>query len=380
MKCLKCGAYVYSSDKFCRSCGTTLTQDSCQYGDNIANSKYDASSCHSKQYDYSTSYSNNNKETYTNYTGSYDYDDKYAFDYSKYTYAMPNDSGGEDKYVKAYIGKNYNAIKNMKFSLPGLLFGPLYLLYRKVWGYAIAMIIILIAAFALLSESTANMVNLLINIFIAFKFKEIYIKQAEEKTEHIQQQNLDKTTTELLEICKKKGGVATGKPLLIATIVSIFIIIAFVIAVVATIDYESEPYVEKESELKMTYTLPAGFVSKYQKNDYAKYEYTKADGNTCTIELNIIHTGTMYQDAATYLYNVYKSTNSYTYNPIREINLNDRTWNYKTVETNRVETGYATLDDEFIYSITTYHNKSYGQDIVECNTKYTEFLNSVKLQ
>ena len=88
----------------------------------------------------------------------------------------------------------------------------------------------------------------------------------------------------------------------------------------------------------------------------------------------------MYQDAATYLYNVYKSTNSYTYNPIREINLNDRTWNYKTVETNRVETGYATLDDEFIYSITTYHNKSYGQDIVECNTKYTEFLNSVKLK
>ena len=53
MKCLKCGAYVYSSDKFCRSCGTTLTQDSCQYGANIENSKYDASSCHTKQYDYS---------------------------------------------------------------------------------------------------------------------------------------------------------------------------------------------------------------------------------------------------------------------------------------------------------------------------------------
>ena len=42
MKCLKCKANIYSSDKFCRNCGATLNNDTCQYGDNIPNSSYDS--------------------------------------------------------------------------------------------------------------------------------------------------------------------------------------------------------------------------------------------------------------------------------------------------------------------------------------------------
>ncbi len=376
MKCLKCGAYVYSSDKFCRSCGTTLTSDTCQYGDNIANSSYDSSSCHTKQYDYSNEYSQKNKDSDTAYTKSYNYEDKYQIDYSKFEYAMPNDSGGEDKYVKAYIGQNYNQIKKMKFSLPGLIFGPLYLLYRKVWGYAIAILIISLAATALLSESTAEIVNLLINIFIACKFKEIYIKQAEEKTEHIQQQNLDKTTQELLNICKKKGGVSFKG---LITIAVLFLVGGFIL-VELLINNEIENKPIEAPTVSMTYTVPDGFTRVYQENDYAHYRFVTADNNTCNIVVNTIHTGSSYTEAGTYLNNVYRSTASDIYYPIQDITLNNRTWQTKKTETNRVETGYATLEGEYIYSITTHHYKRNNVEPIECASKYTEFLNTVKIQ
>lgn len=377
MKCLNCGAYVYTSDKFCRSCGTTLTSDNCQYGDNITNSKYDASSCHTKQYDYSNEYSNKNKDSDTSYTKTYDYADKYQIDYSKYAYAMPNDSGGEDKYVKAYIGPNYNSIKKMKFSFPGLIFGPFYLLYRKAWGYAIAIFIISIAATALLSDSTAEIINLLMNIFIACKFKEIYIKQAEEKTEHIQQQNLDKTTKELLDICKKKGGI-TKLPILLVILIPVIIVIAAII-LVASIEYETS-LPENNDVIEMSYVLPYGFTTVYENNAYKSYKYTTPTGSSCNIIVDTLHTNnSLYYDETSYLNYTYRTTQSPIDSQVQNITLNNRNWKMRRLEGNRIETGYATVEEDKLFIVKTHHYKANGQDIPECALKYNEFLNSVTI-
>ena len=376
MKCIKCGAYVYSSDKFCRSCGTTLTEETCKYGDNIANSKYDSSSCHNQQYNYSYEYSNKSKDSNTTYTNSYEYDDKYGVDYSKYNYAMPNDSGGEDKYIKAYIGPNYNSIKNMKFSVPAFIFGPLYLLYRKVWNYAIAIIIISIAATFLLSDSLAELVNIAMNVFIALKFKDIYLKQADEKTEHIQQQNLDKTTNELLELCKKKGGISKI-PLILIILAPIIIAIA-VTVLEMYIEYDSKTYSEDESAI-MTYTLPDGFTSVYENNEYKTFKYNTSTGSSCNITVDTLHLTSTYPDEESYLNYTFQTYGSYTVHPIQELTLNNRTWKMKKLEGLRIETGYASVEDDKIYIIKTHHYKSNGQDIVECQNKYNEFLNTVKI-
>ena len=228
MKCLKCGSYVYSSDKFCRGCGATVNSETCKYGDNIENSKYDSSSCHEKQYTYSYEYSNKTKPTYnlnSTHQDQYSYSANFSFDPSKYDYAYsPNDSG-DDKYIKAYIGNKYETIKKMKFSLPALILGPWYLIYRKVWGYAIAAIIISLAAEFLLETELADVINIIINIYFACKFKEIYMKQAEDQVESIKQQNLDKSTSELLDVCRKQGGAST-KGISIIIIIGIFSVIA----------------------------------------------------------------------------------------------------------------------------------------------------------
>ena len=388
MKCLKCGAYVYSSDKFCRSCGTTLTEENCQYGDNISNSKYDSTSCHGKQYDYSNTYSHTKKDSNTKYTQSYEYDDKYTIDQSKYAYAMTTDSGGDDKYVKAYIGQNYQSIKKMKFSFPALIFGPWYLLYRKVWGYAIAIIIISIAAQFLLTSDLKDFVNIIMNIFVACKFQSIYMKQAEDKVEQIKQQNLDKTTNELLDICRKKGGTSTKAPAIIIISALILIpIIAMYVYTNDTVDVENENNNEiveevEEENNEFTYTIPQGFIKAYGSGFYNRFEYQVNNSIKCNLTVDKTTLIRNYPDEKTYLEKkmniVANATNQPI--PVMSLNLNGKNWKYMNIETpQRSETMYAYKTDKEIYVIKTYDYKINNQTNTICKTKYNEFLNSVKI-
>ena len=388
MKCLKCGAYVYSSDKFCRSCGTTLTEENCQYGDNISNSKYDSTSCHGKQYDYSNTYSHTKKDSDTKYTQSYEYDDKYTIDQSKYAYAMTTDSGGDDKYVKAYIGQNYQNIKKMKFSFPALIFGPWYLLYRKVWGYAIAIIIISIAAQFLLTSDLKDFVNIIMNIFVACKFQSIYMKQAEDKVEQIKQQNLDKTTNELLDICRKKGGTSTKAPAIIIISALILIpIIAMYVYTNDTVDVENENNTEiveevEEENNEFTYTLPQGFIKAYGSGFYNRFEYKVNNSIKCNLTVDKTTLIRNYPDEKTYLekkMNIVANTTNQPI-PVMSLNLNGKNWKYMNIETpQRSETMYAYKTDKEIYVIKTYDYKINNQTNTICKTKYNEFLNSVKI-
>ena len=388
MKCLKCGAYVYSSDKFCRSCGTTLTEENCQYGDNISNSKYDSTSCHGKQYDYSNTYSHTKKDSDTKYTQSYEYDDKYTIDQSKYAYAMTTDSGGDDKYVKAYIGQNYQSIKKMKFSFPALIFGPWYLLYRKVWGYAIAIIIISIAAQFLLTSDLKDFVNIIMNIFVACKFQSIYMKKAEDKVEQIKQQNLDKTTNELLDICRKKGGTSTKAPAIIIISALILIpIIAMYVYTNDTIDVENENNNEvveevEEENNEFTYTIPQGFIKAYGSGFYNRFEYQVNNSIKCNLTVDKTTLIRNYPDEKTYLekkMNIVANTTNQPI-PVMSLNLNGKNWKYMNIETpQRSETMYAYKTDKEIYVIKTYDYKINNQTNTICKTKYNEFLNSVKI-
>ena len=375
MKCLKCGAYVYSSDKFCRSCGATLNSETCQYGDNISNSKYDSSSCHEQQYKYSYEYSNQTKPTYNmaaTHQEQFNYSATYSYDQSKYDYAYsPNDSG-DDKYIKAYIGNNYALIKKMKFSFPALIFGPWYLLYRKVWGYAIGAIIISIAASILLSNDFADFINLIINIYFACKFKEIYMKQAEDQVESIKQQNLDKSTNELLDVCRKKGGVSFKYIGVIITI-GIFAIVALGVYLGMKYDsttplpqlddnYDNQILKGKVGEL--TYTIPTGYKETYSTDNYQKFENSNC---SITIEKRIPYG--FYSDADSYL-NSLTATSS----GINAINYNGHEWKYKQFNQNSYyNTVYAYKYNDTLYLLTlaniNYHS---------CNTQYNQILPTLK--
>lgn len=381
MKCLKCGAYVYSSDKFCRSCGTTLNSDTCQYGDNISNSIYDSSSCHETQYNYSYEYSNKTEPKYdmnATHAEQYNYNTNYSYDMSKYDYAyQPNDSG-EDKYIKAYIGKNYESIKKMKFSIPSLIFGPIYFIYRKIWGYALAAIIIILSATFLLNSDLTDAVTLIINIFFACKFQNIYLKQAEDKVEQIKQQGLDKSTTELLEVCKKKGG-TTFAGVVAAILISLFLYITLIIYLVgsggfSTLDetIENTRLSNLQEEVtgtveKLHYTLPNKFQKTYSSESTQIFTYSEYNIN-CTFKAEKrIPYGTT-SDPNTYL-----SAITYPSSGINSVKLNNHEWLYKQVQkTNFYETVYAHKYYDTLYIITLSNTNYYN-----CNTYYDQILNSI---
>ena len=376
MKCIKCGAYVYSSDKFCRSCGVTLNQDTCEYGDNISNSKYDSTSCHYKQYNYSYEYSNKEKPKYdmnATHEDQYSYSSSYSYDYSNYNYFnTPNDSG-EDKYIKAYIGPNFDKIKKMKFSFPALIFGPWYLLYRKVWGYAIAAIIISLAATMLLEADTADIVSLIINIFLALKFQSIYMKQAEDHVENIKQQNLDKSTTELLNVCKKKGGTSTK-----GAVVAVFGIIAayFVLVTLLIADggFEELDSADPSNTVntveqakieqlgKLTYTLPDEFQVMYSSENARIYSYSN-----CNFRIEKHQPYGIHAEEDTYL-------NTISTEATHTINLNGRFWKYKQFNpSNFYQTVYAHKYQDALYIITLDNVNYYS-----CSKQYDNILPSIK--
>ena len=379
MKCIKCGAYVYQSDKFCRSCGTELTNDDCQYGDNIPNSKYDSSSCHEQQYNYSYEYSNKTTPTYNmnaTHEDQYNYNTNYSYDTSKYDYDYkPNDSG-EDKYIKEFIGPNYNSIKNMKFSLPALIFGPMYLIYRKIWGFALLTIIIELAAVFLLNSDLSQTVSLIINIYLGFKFQSIYMKQVEDKVEQIKQQGLDKSTTELLEVCKKKGG-TTMKGVVAAIFVSIVLYIALIIYLIGsggfnleedleTVDLNNQLQTHGQVD-KLYYTLPNGYTRDYSTDSANIYTYYQNNIN-CSVKIETRYAYGTNSDSSTYLKNInYPSTGVYS------IQKNNYEWLYSHFQkTNFTEAVYVRKHNDKLYIVTMHDPNNYY-----CSIHYDEILNSL---
>lgn len=252
MKCPKCGATLQPNVKFCKFCGTGIKYvTSCQYGDNIANSAYDSSSCHIQQYNYSYNYSNKTKPNYNlnqSHEDQYNYNNQYS---NKYNY-IKTETIGDEKYLEVYVGQNYNIIKNSKFSIGTLLFGGFHLLYRKLYFYAILYFFIIISANILIPEY-ADIIRIIVNFVCAFKFNSLYMEQVEKKVEQIKQSNFDKTSMELLEECRKQGGVSLKSAILIPIIITIIVIIGMIAIYGTKIINEFESYSNEEEVLNNNY-------------------------------------------------------------------------------------------------------------------------------
>ena len=244
MNCQNCGSILQQNAKFCKRCGTKVISATCQYGDNIANSPYDASSCHNSQYNYSYNYSNKKEPTY-NLNASHKDQYDYNYIYSKFNY-IPTTTVGDEKYIEAYIGPNYSNIKNNNFSIATLLFGGFYMLYRKMYSLAFIYFILDLLSTILLKDFS-KIINFAIRIVMAIKFKKLYLEKVERKVEQIKQSNLDKTSNELLNECQKKGGVSI-KSAIIIPIISLIIILFGIIYLELTNKIDLIPKIENQKQ------------------------------------------------------------------------------------------------------------------------------------
>lgn len=128
--------------------------------------------------------------------------------------------------VDAYIGKNVEAIRKQDFSWATFFWGVYYAIYRKMWLLAVLWFVI-IFILVLFLPSLSSFVGLVLNIIVCIKFKEWYVKHAEENVQKIKNNNPHMNHEQLLEVCRRKGGTSV-----IALIIFVLLFIVFIVAVV----------------------------------------------------------------------------------------------------------------------------------------------------
>lgn len=396
MNCPKCGTILQTNAKFCRRCGANIQTDSTnthaeqyQYNFNYSNKsqpKYNIDSLagHAEQYNYSYNYSNKEKTDYnTNQSHQEQYD--YNYIYSKFNY-IPTQTAGDEKYLEAFIGPSYNTIKNSKFSIGTFFFGIFYILYRKMYSLSFAYLVLTLASFFLLGEY-ATLVNIIIRIIMAFKFNELYLAYAERKVEQIKQSNFDKTSLELLDECRKKGGVSLAKVITIIIIGTIIIpFILLIIGFMLPEKYIKEENTSSDKETinefstpyqlnNLTYSKQTNLLPIIDQNNYKVYYY-KSDNATCNVSIKAINNDKNYT-AYSYLVenNSYNNIDT-TVSNIFYYDAPNITWNGFTVKnSNNIKGLYATTDKEYLYTITTEHASQYDNN---CQIIYKQLFDSTK--
>ena len=273
----------------------------------------------------------------------------------------------DEKYIEAYIGKNYDKIMNSSFSWPTFLISIIYFFYRKLWLYAIiyyiiSFIITLIFDTIFKMPTITSLISVIYSFIVAKKFKDLYLYKINRDIKKIRMSTNDEK--EILEKIKKKGGVSN-----IALIISIVIY-----SVILIISYKEEYErisnilnntgdITEEKVTNIQYNVPEGFVNNYESNTYSSYKYTDEE-NDCNFIIQTMNNN--YDNEETYLKNVYQANN------IESIVINNNTWYYFNEENTYI---YALIYEDKLYTLNYYINIDSGV----CSSSLNDLTNTLNL-
>lgn len=117
-----------------------------------------------------------------------------------------NENELNEKMLMAYIGNNYDRITNNKFSICSFFLNWIYVAYRKFYPL-LAILIGIIMIIIILPDSLFTIIALITNIILGLFFNKWYVSYAKKRINKIKQDNANVTESELIDICKKKGGI-----------------------------------------------------------------------------------------------------------------------------------------------------------------------------
>lgn len=123
-----------------------------------------------------------------------------------YNNSSNNEISDDEEYLKAFVGKNYEKIKNNNISIPAFFFTELYFFYRKMFaiGFIIGIIHIIII------NSSFFYLGIIINILSMLFVNKIYLLNANNKINKIKASMGASSKEEILNKCTTKGGTSVG--------------------------------------------------------------------------------------------------------------------------------------------------------------------------
>jgi len=334
MICPNCKNHVEEKYSFCPKCGEKLKPVKNNYKD------------HDNQYNYSEIYSNISQKKVTS----------------------------EEDYLKAYMGNSYNYIKQEKFSVIAFIFGPLYLLYKKLWSYSLLLLLVIIAI-ALEDLNIAATCTIIINLYLGFKFNSMYLELVNRKVEEIKISNPDKSSTELLQVCQKKGN---NNNIFIILLI-IFLLIGIISVYYSFQNNESTEEKQfnnlREYFNKINYVVPNGFEAKNYNNNYYRYYSLIDKDNYCSITISYYGNEKEPKEFLKTYRHMNEENNLGFSSEIKNKKINSTEWYYYTKQTDYLkETVYVTLKENIYLIKFANDNKS------DCQDSYNDFLSSIKFK
>lgn len=112
----------------------------------------------------------------------------------------------DEELINAYVGTKYDKFKNGKFNIWALLFGPLYLAYRKMFWYGIGLCVV--------ETILTNFIKigfwfgLVLRIVLALFVNKLYLQEASKRVNKIKSENVNVSKDGLVLASKITGGVS----------------------------------------------------------------------------------------------------------------------------------------------------------------------------
>ena len=362
MYCFRCGTKVDDKVEYCPHCGANIKEELSRYNYSPNENDYikptiNLEQSHEEQFTYSKNYSNiKNTKINTN-----------KIEVNK-----------DSDYVKAYIGNNYEKIKNLIFSLPCFFLGPLYLFYRKLYSVSFIWLIFLIIFIS------SPILYFISAIIMATSFKSIYFSHITKKITTIEKtyQGLDYET--IKDKCQKIGGTSLIIPTIIISII-LMIIIVSIIVIVDNINNKfntTRVNILKENKNysinNLSYTIPKGFTINYSEdNKYHSYRNYYND-NTCDINLRVTLNADYYENELDYINSMIQININDEISPISTVSINSTEWTYVTVKSEySTQTTYVVKKNNNLYKLET---SSGNEDITICQQEFDKVINSLTLK
>lgn len=334
MQCPKCKKQLNNATQYCSNCGQKINNS------------------HIDQYTYSELYSNILKPKITS----------------------------DEDYIRNYIGNDYDNIKKESYSLRGFILGPIDLLLKKVYTPAILILLIIICLYNF-DKDIAAITYVICSLYIGIKGNSIYLQHATRKCEEIKISNPDKSSTEILELCKKEGKNHTIWIILLPLIILLTMYITkFVYTnqrTYTTYNIKEEILKEKHSIKNMNYEIDNVFENEISTVNYEKYNY-KDNNNNCRIKVVAEKYTTIYASIDDYISkNIYIPNNAILINNrIEQINnINYRIKEIQTDSSNKKL--ILTVYNDNIYYVEYIKKNSYQNDY--CDKAINELTKSIEI-
>lgn len=121
-------------------------------------------------------------------------------------YENKAEQSADEELIEAYVGTKYDKFKNGKFNVWALLFGPIYLAYRKMFWYGIGLCVVETILTNVIK--IGFLFGIVLRIVLALFVNKFYLQDASKKVNKIKSENANVSKDALLMASKLSGGIS----------------------------------------------------------------------------------------------------------------------------------------------------------------------------